>query len=118
MTNHTSHLDELGPVRGVEVERNRGAEDGGSAASISRRSIRSAGVAIMADDRLTRCERPGTMVTFINPSPAERDAIQLQFMALKAQKHAVIADEVQHGDSATELRIHHYASCLRCIGAR
>ncbi len=66
------------------------------------------------DSRLTRCETAGNVVTFINPSPAERDALSLHYGALKAQGHAVICDEVEHGSSATELRVHHYLSCKRC----
>jgi len=68
----------------------------------------------MIDDRLTKCERKGNIVTFNNPTTAERDAIALHFGALRKQGHAVIADEVQHADSATELRIHHYLSCKVC----
>lgn len=70
------------------------------------------------DDRLTKCERAGSSVTFVNPSPAQRDAIALHFGALKAAKHAVVCDEVQHGDTTTELRIHHYKTCTACVGAR
>lgn len=69
-------------------------------------------------DRLTRCERAGNSVTFANPTTQERDAIALHFGALKAQKHAVVADEVQHGDGLVELHIYHYATCLKCVGAR
>lgn len=70
------------------------------------------------DDRLTKCERAGNMVTFVNPSSTERDTIFLHFGALKAAKHAVIADEVQHGDGLVELRIHHYLTCIACVDAR
>lgn len=68
----------------------------------------------MPDDRMARCERAGNVVTFVNPSPAERDAISLHFGALKAQKHAVISDEVHHADESVELRVHHYKSCRVC----
>lgn len=73
----------------------------------------------MSDDRLTRCERAGSSVTFVNPSPTERDLIALHFGALKAAKHAVVCDEVQHQDGGgTELRIHHYRTCMACVGVR
>lgn len=73
-------------------------------------------MSVAIDDRLTRCERAGNFVTFVNPSPAERDAIALHFGALRAQGHAVVADEVQHEGRATELRIHHYKTCMACCG--
>lgn len=66
------------------------------------------------DNRLTRCERAGNSVTFVDPSPSERDAIALHYGALKQQGHAVIDDEVQHESRATELHIHHYLSCTKC----
>lgn len=66
------------------------------------------------DSRLTKCETAGNIVTFSNPTPAERDALWLHFGALKAQKHAVVADEVQHGDDSLEIRVHHYKNCVKC----
>ena len=70
------------------------------------------------DDRLTQCERAGNVVSFSNPSPQERDAIILHFTALRGAGHAVVVDEVQHGDESIELKIHHYKTCLKCIGAK
>jgi hypothetical protein len=67
------------------------------------------------DDRLTRCEQPGTCVSFSNPSPQERDTILLHYTALRGAKHGVVADEVSHGDGSFELKIHHYKSCTRCL---
>lgn len=66
------------------------------------------------DNRLTQSEQAGTVVTFGNPSPAERDAIMLHFTAMRGAGHAVIADEVTHGDGPAELKIHHYRTCERC----
>ena len=63
------------------------------------------------DDRLTRCETAGNIVTFVAPSPAERDALALHLGALRKQGHAVVCDEVQHQDAPTELRVHHYLTC-------
>lgn len=68
----------------------------------------------MIDDRLTKCERGGNIVSFSNPTPVERDAIMLVYSTLKAQKHGVVCDEVQHGDGGFELRIHHYLTCVVC----
>ena len=68
----------------------------------------------MNDTLLTNMERPGLTVVS-NPSPQDRDRIALQFRALKAAKHAVICDEVHHGDDSIELRVHHYRSCTRCL---
>jgi hypothetical protein len=70
------------------------------------------------DTRLTRCETAGNVVSFSNPTAAERDKIMLHFSALRGAQHAVIADEVQHADGSFELRIHHYLRCLACVGAR
>jgi hypothetical protein len=70
------------------------------------------------DDRLTRCEQPGTCVSFSNPSPQERDAILLHYTALRGAKHALLIDEVQHGDGFVELKIHHYLSCEVCHANR
>ena len=60
--------------------------------------------------------RAGGFVTFVNPSPAERDAIAEHYGKLKHDGHAVIADEVQHVDGPTEVRLHHYLTCGVCRG--
>lgn len=70
------------------------------------------------EDKLTQCSRWGGFAAFTNPTPAERDAIALKFGELKAQQHAVLADEIEHSDGSREVRIHHYKTCLKCVGAR
>jgi hypothetical protein len=70
------------------------------------------------DSRLTKCETAGNVVSFSNPTAKERDAIMLVYIALRGAKHAVICDEVHHGDNSSELRILHYRTCLACVGAR
>lgn len=72
----------------------------------------------MHSDTLTRMEHSGSVVTVGNPTPAERDALALHYGALKAQKHAIMADETHNADGSTELRFVHYRTCLRCLGAR
>ena len=67
----------------------------------------------MQTDTLTRMERPG-FVSLSNPKPAERSALALAFTALRGAGHAVVADEVVHGDDSVTVSVLHYRSCKRC----
>lgn len=65
-----------------------------------------------ADNRLTQCERAGSVVSFVNPTPSERDALAIHFRALRALGHTMTADEVFGNDGPVEIRVHHYLSCV------
>lgn len=67
---------------------------------------------------LKEMDKIGSAFVALNPTPAERDAIFSHYGVLKAAKHAVIADEIQHGDGLIEVKIHHYLTCTACVGAR
>jgi len=60
-------------------------------------------------------ERAGSIVTFIDPKPEERNAIAFAFNILKAQKHAVVADETISHEEAPIVRIFHYKTCKACM---
>lgn len=55
---------------------------------------------------LTRMERPGTVWV---PREERNQALANHLMALKAQGHAIMADEVEG-----ELIVYHYLTCMAC----
>lgn len=71
-------------------------------------------------DSLTQMERSGSIVTFTDPSNAERECIITQYTALRAQGHAVVISDEFTSDAHTKpfVRVFHYRSCLKCVGAR
>lgn len=70
---------------------------------------------MLIGDSLTQMERAGAVVTFTDPSPRERDAIAIQFAALKATGHAVVGDETISHEEAPIVRVFHYKTCSVCI---
>lgn len=58
------------------------------------------------DNLLTRMEKPGTVRV---PHELRREALATHLMTLKAQGHAIMADEVEG-----ELIVYHYLSCEAC----
>jgi len=68
----------------------------------------------MNDSLLTNMEQAGSIVTFTDPKPAERDKIAAQFTALRGAKHAIISDETV-GDDHVMIRVFHYKTCIKCI---
>lgn len=67
-------------------------------------------------DLLTRLERAGgSGVLAKDATLAEREALALHLTALRAQGHAIVADETyESGEAAGELRVIHYLSCKAC----
>jgi hypothetical protein len=68
----------------------------------------------MNDSLLTNMEQAGSIVTFTDPKPADRDKIAAQFTALRGAKHAIISDETV-GDDHVMIRVFHYKTCYRCL---
>lgn len=67
-------------------------------------------------DLLACIERAGGQgVLDANAPRSEREAIAVHLGALRAQGHAIIADEViESGETTGDLRIWHYLSCRAC----
>ena len=65
-------------------------------------------------DSLTGMEKCGSIVTFSDPQPVERDKIAIQFAALKLAGHAMIADETISHEEKPIVRVFHYKTCTKC----
>lgn len=70
----------------------------------------------MQSNLLTRVEKAGgSGVLAKTATLAERSALALHLAALKAQQHAIVADEVmESGEASGDIRVWHYLSCVRC----
>lgn len=68
------------------------------------------------NDLLTRVEYAGgSGVLSRTATLAERKALALHLAALRAQQHAIVADEVmESGEASGDIRVWHYLSCRAC----
>ena len=71
-------------------------------------------------DLLTTLEKAGgSGLLPRSASYKEREALALHLAALKAQGHAIVADEVfEHNEPSGDLRVWHYLSCKACKGEK
>lgn len=65
---------------------------------------------------LTQLEKAGgALILKASATLAERQALALHLIGLRAQDHAIVADEVMESGQATgEIRVIHYLTCNKC----
>jgi hypothetical protein len=68
------------------------------------------------NDLLTHLEHAGASGVLAKTATlAERSALAIHLAALKAQHHAIVADEVmESGEASGDIMVWHYLSCVRC----
>lgn len=65
---------------------------------------------------LTKLEQAGgALILKASATLAERRTLALHLIGLRAQDHAIVADEVMESGQATgEIRVIHYLTCTKC----